>query len=111
MKVVLLVLATVTRSSLLVTVPVLVPMDTLVMVPAPAAPTEPALLVIDTPDSDPPVTVPLFVPTVLLLICPLMAVIAVCMLDASVVTFALHGMAAVVVVPLVKVKVPPVIVP
>ena len=48
-------------SWLAVTVPEFVPIDTLVIVPWPAAPTEPELLVIDTPDKDPPVTVPVFV--------------------------------------------------
>src|SRR6516164_1880263 len=64
--------ATVTRSSLAVIVPELVPTETLVMVPAPAAPSEPALLVIDTPDSEPPATMPVlvFVPMVVLLMAP-----------------------------------------
>ena len=53
----------------------------------------------------------MMVPTTLLVICPLMAVIAVCMFDANVVAFELQGMAAVVVVPLDRVKVPPLMLP
>src|SRR5262252_674642 len=61
-----------TGSSVAVIVPELVPTETLVIVPAPATPTEPALLVIDTPDSEPPVTVPVLVlvPMVVLLTLP-----------------------------------------
>jgi hypothetical protein len=47
------------------------------MVPAPEACTVPELLVMDTPDRLPPETVPELVPTVVLLIVPLRASMAV----------------------------------
>jgi hypothetical protein len=61
---------TVTGSSLAVVVPELVPMETLVMVPWPAAPIEPPLLVQETPDKEPPEIVPVFVLKVELLMVP-----------------------------------------
>ena len=56
--------------------PAFVPMLTSVVVPCPAAVTVPLLVVTDIPEMDPVETVPVFVPIVVLLIVPLPAVVS-----------------------------------